>query len=429
MSEPLEPGSPYPQPPAAPEGHLSAEHLPLTPTASAPVRPPRHRRLLLAVLALMAGSFLLGGTGAAIGLVAERLHPPAPAAEAPIPLFPQPPGAGVTGDGGTGTAGSASAQSIAARVAPAIVDINTVIQGVAQSGQAAGTGMILTSGGEVLTNNHVIQGASSISVAIAGRSGSYDARVIGADPTRDVALLQVQGVSGLPAVKLADSSTLTVGQHVVAVGNAFGRGGAPSVTEGTITALDQSITASDGPGSANSEQLSGMIQTDASISPGDSGGALVNDSGQVVGMITAGQTRGLRRATTTGVGFAITATNAAAVVNEIRSGGSGSTIVLGQPAFLGVSVTDLDAATAARLGLGAGSGALVTGVVAGSPAEGIGIGRNAVITEVGGRRVTSAASLGPAIHAFKPGQAASVTWVDAGGSHTARATLVAGPAA
>ena len=433
MDDQHDPSSPgeAPAPPPAPEGgHYYVAPYPAAPYApysAAPPSPPRRRSLLWAGLALVTSALLLAGSGVVIDLAANHARSTArtPSAQAPIRVVPQAPGGSRTG-----RTASADAQAIAARVAPAVVDVNTVIQGVTRNGEAAGTGMILTSDGEVMTNNHVVQGASSISVTIAGRSGTHTARVIGVDSADDVALIKIQGVSGLPTVTLADSSTLSVGQRVIAIGNAFGQGGAPSVTEGSITALNQSITASDGPGSGNSEQLTGMIQTDASISPGDSGGPLVNDSGQVVGMITAGQTtRGFRRATSSSVGFAIPAASAVGVVNEIRSGSTSSSIVVGEPAFLGVSVTDLDGQTASRLGLPVSSGALVVGVVADSPAAGLGIGRNAVITSVGGHRVDSAAALGPAIHAFKPGQRVQVTWVDASGSHTGSATRVAGPAA
>jgi S1-C subfamily serine protease len=115
-----------------------------------------------------------------------------------------------------------------------VVDINTVFQTANGSGTAAGTGIILTSTGEVLTNNHVVEGATSITVQIAGRAGSYAAYVIGVDPTADVAIIQIHGVSGLPTATLADSSTLQRGESVVAIGNAGGAGGAPSVTQGTI---------------------------------------------------------------------------------------------------------------------------------------------------------------------------------------------------
>ena len=132
---------------------------------------------------------------------------------------------------------SVQSQTVAASVDPAVVDINTVFQTATGSGTAAGTGIIVTSTGEVLTNNHVVEGATSITVQIAGRTGSYTASVLGVDPTADVALIQVNGVSGLHTATFADTSTLQVGESVVAIGNAGGVGGAPSVTQGTIVAL------------------------------------------------------------------------------------------------------------------------------------------------------------------------------------------------
>src|SRR5260370_20777110 len=143
-------------------------------------------------------------------------------------------------------------------VDPAIVDINPVIQTSSGSGAAAGTGMIITSSGEVLTNNHVVDGSTSISVTIAGHSGSYTAHVIGVSPTADVALIQIEGVSGLPTITLADSSSVKPGDPVVAIGNALGAGGAPSVTQGQVNAIDQTITASEGNG--RSGTLSRIIQ-------------------------------------------------------------------------------------------------------------------------------------------------------------------------
>jgi S1-C subfamily serine protease len=272
----------------------------------------------------------------------------------------------------------------------------------------------------VLTNNHVVEGATSISVTIAGRSGSHSARVLGVDPTADIALIQIEGVSGLPTVQLANSSGLSVGQPVVAIGNAGGQGGTPTVTQGTITALNQSITAGD-PTSAP-EQLSGLIQTDAPIQPGDSGGALANAAGQVVGMITAGSTQGFRQQETT-VGYAITATAAANVVNQIQKGQASSTIILGPSGYLGVGIQDLDSQTAARLGLNITTGAVVTQVVPGAPADQAGIQQGSVITRINTSQVTDTASLGLALQAHKPGSQVQVTWVDQSGSHTATVTL------
>jgi S1-C subfamily serine protease len=411
-----------------------SSELPSPPSGSAPLNPPEDplapgsdwaapalkprpkrgfRRLTLGAttvaLAGMVAVLLLGSNAAGAGSTVLS-------ATAPIAAVSQPASA-LNGAG-------VSAQSIAAQVDPAVVDINTVVQTGNGSGAAAGTGIILTSTGEVLTNNHVVEGATSITVQIAGRSGSYMATVIGVDPTADVALIQIQGVSGLPTATLADSSTLEAGESVVAIGNAGGVGGAPSVTQGSIVALDQSITAS---GGATPEQLTGMIQSDASIAPGDSGGALVNSAGQVVGMITAGQSTSRNGATQ--VGFAIPADNALAVVNQIRAGQAGSQVILGQVGFLGISVTDLTPSIASQLGLNMTSGALVVGVLGGSPAEQAGLPQYAVITQVAGNAISSTADLGSALHVYKPGDTVQVTWTDQGSaSHTATITLTTGPA-
>src|SRR5258708_1868526 len=169
---------------------------------------------------------------------------------------------------------------------------NHVIQKDNGDAEAAGTGLILDSTGDVLTNNHVVAGSISIKVTIQGRTDSYTADVIGVDPKDDIAVIHIENVTGLPTVQLADSSKLHVGETVYAMGNALGQGGTPRVTAGGITALDQTITASEG--GSNTETLSGMIQEDAQISPGDSGGALVNTAGQVVGISTAGEATRLR---------------------------------------------------------------------------------------------------------------------------------------
>src|SRR6266446_3377211 len=321
--------------------------------------------------------------------------------------------------------GSLNAQAIAAKVDPAIVDINTVIQTSTGAGAAAGTGMIITSSGEVLTNNHVVDGSTSISVTIAGRAGTYIAHVIGVSPTADVALIQIEGVSGLPTVTLADSSSVKAGDQVVAIGNALGAGGTPSATQGQVTAVDQTITASEGSG--RSETLSGLIQEDATISPGDSGGALVNSSGQVIGMITAGEAQGFRT-TVSPIGYAVNTNSALTVVNEIRAGQASAEVIIGPVGYIGVQIRDLNQQLAAQYGLNITSGALVWAVQAGSPAEQAGMTRLSVITKIGSTSVDSSASLGNALHAYKPGANVAVTWIDQGGaSHTKTLTLTTGP--
>ena len=370
--------------------------------------------------AVAVGLLLFGGTGAAIGWSLSRAHVLRPVGQAQSQVQ--------TGSQQVSSSAQSSQrldlQAIASKVDPAVVDIDTVISVGGRSGRAAGTGMIVTPSGAVLTNYHVIEGARTITVSIGGRSDGHRATVVGVDPSGDIAVIQIQGVSDLPTVTLADSSTLTVGQDVVAIGNALGQGGTPTATEGTITGLNRSISVSGDFG--RTEQLSGLIESDASISPGDSGGPLVNRAGQVVGMITAGTSEGFRQTTSTD-GYAIPSSSTADVVNQILSGQGSSTVIIGQPGYLGVRVTDLDAATASSLNLGGSSGVLVTGVTSGSPAVQAGIARGSVITAINGTAVGSPDALGSAIQSHKPGERITVAWVDRSGSHTATVALASGP--
>src|SRR5579884_782637 len=422
------PGSPPPPPPEPPLGPAGGPAYPGWGRGTGGIPPggwpagggpgPSTRRAWIALAAVLGGLVLLGaGLGVGWSLGRTGVSSLAPAAQPPIHTVPQ--------QGGQ-SGRSLNVQAVASKVEPAVVDINTVLATVGgrRAAQAAGTGMIVSSSGEVLTNNHVIQGATSIEVTIPGH-GDHSARVVGADPTDDVALLQVGGVSGLPTVTLADSSTLTIGQPVVAIGNALGQGGSPTVTEGTITALNRSITV--GNDSGGTEHLSNLIQTDAPISQGDSGGPLVNAAGQVIGMITAGATSGPGQEVTE-VGYAIPVNTAINVVNQIRAGRAISNVIIGQPGYLGVEVANLNPTTAAELGLNVNSGALVLGVIPGSPADRAGISRYAVITAVGGHPVDSADTLGQILHQDKPGQRVQVSWVDQSGSHDTTVTLATGPA-
>jgi S1-C subfamily serine protease len=318
--------------------------------------------------------------------------------------------------------GQLDVQAIATRVEPEVVDINTTVASLGQPGRAAGTGIIVTADGEVLTNHHVVQGATDIEVTVQGH-GTHGASVVGVSTTEDIALLKVSGVSNLPTATFADSATLEVGEAVVAIGNALGRGSL-SVTQGTITALDQSITASDG---GNAEDLSGLIEMNAPIAPGDSGGPLINAAGQVVGMDTAGASAG-RRAVSV-AGYAIPSNTLVSVINEIETGSNADGIVLGVPGYLGVAVSNLNVRGGAGLGLGVTTGALVTGVASGSPAARAGIAAGAVITAINGAPISSADALGPAIQAHRPGQQIQVSWIDGSGAHTTTVTLASGPAA
>jgi S1-C subfamily serine protease len=259
----------------------------------------------------------------------------------------------------------------------------------------------------------VVDGATKITVTVVGTGRSYAADVVGTDATDDVAVLQLSGASGLSTAKLS-SDAVSVGDPVTAVGNAGGTGGTPTAATGTVTALDRSITASDEAGS-DSEQLTGMIQVDADIQAGDSGGPLYDGDGEVVGIDTAASS-GQTGAT---VGFAIPIAKAVSIADRIESGADSATIQQGTPAFLGVQL--------AQDTVGA---ATISGVVDGSPAAGAGLRAGDTITAVGGTTVDSADALSAALAEQHPGDQVRVSWVDSTGSgHTATVTLVAGPAA
>ena len=318
--------------------------------------------------------------------------------------------------------GSTEVSSIAAKVDPGLVDINTTLG--YQGEEAAGTGIVITSNGEILTNNHVIEGATSISVTDVGNGKTYSATVVGYDTTKDVAVLQLHGASGLTTASL-DTATVSVGETVVGIGNAGGTGGTPSAAGGTVTALNQSITASD-EGDGSAEQLTGLIETNADIQAGDSGGSLVNSAGQVVGMDTAasagfsfqstGQSSGYE-------GYAIPIDEAVTLAKQIEAGSSSSTVHIGTTAFLGVEID------AAADGYGnVSSGATVAGVITGSPAQEAGLAAGDVITSVNGNAIDSAQALTSALEPYKPGDHLTIDWTDASGvAQTATVALSSGP--
>jgi S1-C subfamily serine protease len=295
-----------------------------------------------------------------------------------------------------------------------VVDINTVLS--YQQEQAAGTGMVLSADGKILTNNHVVDGATSISITVVSTGKSYKATVVGTDPSHDVAVIQAQGASGLTPARFGDSSSVAVGDAVTAVGNAGGDGGEPTVAPGNVTALGQEITASDRDGS-NPEQLKNLIQVDANLQPGESGGPLYDDQGNVIGMDTAGgSTRSFRGAA--GEGYAIAINDAVAIAKQIEAGNDTDTITLGTPGFLGVSVQNND-----------GGGALVTEVVSGTPADKIGLQAGDVLTNIDGKTIDTVDAVSAALESHHGGDKVPVTWTDADGkTHTETATLADGPA-
>ncbi len=332
-----------------------------------------------------------------------------------------------------GTVGKVNVSKVVAKVDPGVVDITSTNS---YTGAVdAGTGIILTSNGEVLTNKHVIAGGTSIVAQVDGSGPKYQAKVVGTDPTQDVALLQLQNVSGLHPVSVGNSTTVKVGQPVIAIGNALDLPGSPTVTEGTISALNRAITASNS-GSGSSENLVGLFQTDAPLSPGNSGGPLVNSEAQVIGMNTAAATNGAGQ-TSSNVGFSIPINVALSIASQIQQGQASPRIEIGTPAFLGVDVEDIPSAGSSGGFFGGfgysppvSAGALITAVVPGTPAAQAGLVAGDVITSFGGQSIGSVSALTTAIQADKPGQSVSLGWVTAADAQqSATITLASGPPA
>ena len=315
---------------------------------------------------------------------------------------------------------SGKAQPIGAGVV--VIDTNLAYEGAS----AAGTGIVLTSSGTVLTNNHVIDGATTIKVVLPGTGRSYTAKVVGYDRTADVAVLQLEHASNLKTLRLGDSSSLTVGSLVTAYGNAGGTGSF-TAARGRVTGLGKTITASDDDG-GSSEQLTGLIETNAGVVPGDSGGPLLDSAGRVVGMDTAASSGAGYQSISSTDAYAIPIARALTIAQEIETGHASATVHVGGTAFLGVEVESPSSSYGGYGGYSSASGALVAGVVSGGPAAAAGLAAGDVITAIDGRTVTSPATVSSLILTMKPGAKVTVTYTDqAGGRHTVRVTLGSGP--
>jgi S1-C subfamily serine protease len=286
-------------------------------------------------------------------------------------------------------------QEILSKVEPAVVSIRTRTLSLGDflkpvPGEGAGTGFIIGSDGVIVTNNHVVTGAQSIEVVFAD-DRKMPARVLGKDPTTDLAVVKVDA-SGLPTATLGDSDALKVGDDVVAIGNALALEGGPTVTRGIVSAENRTITAENG------VRLEHVIQTDTAINPGNSGGPLVNSAGEVVGINTAvaGDAQN--------IGFSIAISPAKPIIDELRQG-----TVRTRP-FLGVKMFSLTPAIANELGLKTDKGALVADVTAGSGAELAGLRNGDVITAIDGKEVKAAEDVTSAVGAHKPGDQIKVTY-------------------
>jgi S1-C subfamily serine protease len=406
----LQPGHPG-QPPMYPPGYGPGYAPPPPPP------PPRRRGLLVGIAVIVVLLLAAGATSFVLVLGAIRRGNETPVAGntpsgASGPVIPSP----VPSTQNPNSTGPLDVNALAAKVNPGVVDINTTL-GFANA-RAAGTGIVLTSTGLVLTNNHVIAGETEISVVDVGNGKTYGATILGYDKDDDIGLIQLTNASGLAVLTPGDSSQVQEGDAILAVGNAGGTGGTPSAAPGTVTALNKTITASDElDGSTN--QLEGLIQVAADIQAGDSGGPLVDRSGHVIGIDTAAS-GGFRVQSAGGQGFAIPINHALDIARQIQNKQASATVHIGSTALLGVQTTTLAGQ----------SGASVVSVIGGGPADTAGLVGGDVIQTLDGKAVDSPTTLGDLINGYHPGDKATIGWIDRNGaSKTGSVTFTDGPPA
>jgi S1-C subfamily serine protease len=402
-----------------------------------PPPPPQHGPRAGKILAYVAVAVLAAGAGA--GAAVSLNSSSSTGNSSSSPNFgggngqgSNPFGNGFGGGNGSGSSnsGSLNVQALQNKVDPAVVDVTSQLK--YNEATAEGTGMVISSDGLVLTNNHVIDQATSVSATLVESGRSYTAKVVGYDSTDDVALLKLVGASGLKTVSLGDSSGVKVGDGVLALGNAGGRGGLPSTAQGIVQGLDRTIEASND-GANTTETLHHMLQTDAPIQEGDSGGPLVNAAGQVIGMDTAANASsgsggsGEGGAPSAGtIGFAIPINNASTIAQQIAGGHASSTVHIGLGGFMGVSVGDRSNAHPCPGGVSGSSsqapvssGAEICDVFSGTPAASSGLSMGDVITSVNGHAVSSAGALTSLMAAGHPGDRVTIDYVDLKGArHT-----------
>jgi S1-C subfamily serine protease len=384
--------------------------------------------------ALVATVLVAGGAGAGIALAVSNNGGSAAPKSAALPP-------GTHNAPLSSNARALNVHSIASHVEPATVDITAK----GANGQDEGTGMIISGSGVVLTNNHVIDGSTQVTVQVDGNGPAYHAAVLGTDAEDDVALLRIKGGAHFKTVVLGDSEGITVGDPVVAIGNALGLPGPETVTNGIISATGRSITVGD-PSSGLTENLKDMFQSSAAINPGNSGGPLVDSSGDVIGMNTAEETGSGSGQSASNVGFAIPINAAATIAHQIQSGKPSATVQIGPHPIIGVEVTTVKCAeggdgctplNSSPFGLSFGGssytapvseGAVVAGVQQGDPAQAAGLSAGDVITSVNGSPIDSPDDLTRYMNFQRVGEKATVRWVDPNGHHqSATVNLVQGP--
>jgi S1-C subfamily serine protease len=388
-----------------------------------------------------------------------------PASVASAPKAPVPGAGAVPAPASSANSGAAaSEQQVVNKIEPGVVVISTTLQ--YNSEAAEGTGMVINSDGLVLTNNHVIEDSTKITARVVATGRTYPATVVGYDKSKDVALIRLSGASDLNTVPIGNSASLKAGESVLAMGNAEGVG-TIIPAGGAVTGLNKTITASDEGGSASAETLHGMIETNAGIVSGDSGGPLATMAGQVIGMDTAAASSSSGFTQQQSTGFAIPINTALGLARQIAAGHASSTISIGYPSFMGVftdggsssnpemqaeqqeeasgfggfggfggffgggtpSCVQNDADVTVPNSIAAvSSGTLVDGVICSTPAARAGITPGSVITAVDGHAVGAPATLTGTLARYRPGDIISVGWVSPAGQRTtSNIRLASGP--
>ncbi len=315
--------------------------------------------------------------------------------------------------------GAMDIQGVLAKTEPAVVSIETdgfvrqqgFFGSTVQRVRGAGTGMVLSADGEILTNNHVVEGAQKITVTFVGEKDPREADLVGADPASDVAIIKVRNARDLKTVTLGRSADLRVGDDVVAIGNALALVGGNTVTRGIVSALERSV---DDP----AENLRHLIQTDAAINSGNSGGPLVDARGQVIGMNTIVIRNSGNGAPVESIGFAIAIDSIKPLIESLRSGKPAPGIP-----FIGVATSDLNDNVRDELGVPVSAGAVVQDVTAGSPAETAGLRVGDVITRFHGQDIATSQELVNEVRSMQPGDKGELTYYRGDTKRTATLTV------
>jgi S1-C subfamily serine protease len=328
---------------------------------------------------------------------------------------------GTADPGAAVLSGNVTIPELVKKVIPAVVSIDVKSHG----NEDEGTGMIITSSGEVITNNHVIElftsggGTGTITVTEYGQKKADPATLVGYNTQQDVALLKIDNPApNLPTVTFGSSGKAVVGDAVVAIGNALGlAAGTPTVTQGIVSALGRSVSAG-GQGTLT-ENLQNLIQTDAAINPGNSGGPLIDTAGQVIGMNTAVAGSADNGTNAQNIGFAIPAEEIETLLPQLQKGGPATN----GGGYLGVDITSLTPALRQQYGFTPTSGVVVLSVISGSPAAKAGLVQGDVIVAIDGTAVTSAAALETLIQKDKAGKQVQITYYVGNSKRTTTVTL------